>query len=226
MWNRTWDSHEGELEWWYPAVVFWRELEEIIINSHSKGGDAEVTQLLETSFFFERLFALQKASAWSLVSVLSGAYESSLRDLRFIIEDLVQAIYIDRIMVESKTEDKAKAIGFFDDERFPRSSLVKKCAFPNQFVKRIERLYSELSGFVHPSREITQVRDMEHIYDFSYSESFFKDATKLHRRAYDIVVTLILLHFPKTKELLKAESEKLEYLGYDYTLRKLENSSV
>ena len=221
LWMRSWDSHEKEIEWWYAAVKLWRDLEIIIFQSHSDGGDAEITDLLELSFFFERLFALQQSSAWSLVAVLSGAYESSLRDLRFIIEDMVQAKYIDQVMDESKTIDKVKSIGFLEDGQFRGSTLVKKCNLPKNLSKRIIKLYRDLSGFVHPSREISQERDMEHILDFAYSESYFNDATELHRRAYDIVVTLVLLHFPKVKKSLLSETELLERLGYNLTLENL-----
>lgn len=221
MWMRSWDSHEKEIEWWYRTIKLWIELEIIILESHSDGGAAEITDLLERSFFFKRLYTLQKSSAWSLVAVLSGAYESSLRDLRFIIEDLIQARYIDHVMGESKTIDKAKAIGFLENGQFRGSTLVMKCKLSKNLSKRIIKLYRDLSGFVHPSTEISQERDMEHIYDFSYSESYFKDATELHRRAYDIVITLVLLQFPKVRKTLLLKKELLEDLGYDLILENL-----
>lgn len=221
MWKRSWDSHEEEIEWWYTAIKLWIEIETIIITSDMSGGYKQVKHFLERSFFFERLYTLQRASAWSLVAVLSGAYESSLRDLRFTIEDIVQAIYIDQVMGETKTTDKAKAIGFLEDVELRGSGLVSRADIPNDLRKPIISVYRRLSGFVHPSSEISSEKDTEHIYDFVYSKKMFKDTIELHKEAYDIVMALVVSKFPTVKQDLLLKKETLDFLGYQRTLGKL-----
>ncbi len=132
---------------------------------------------------------------WVATSVFSGAYDSAMRDLRFILEDICQAVYIDRDHQELSIEEKYRKLE--GGKRLRGSQLISKLRLSDAYLETIKGLYNELNDYVHPSHKFL----MESLSDprvvFFYNREWYEDVLSLHTRTADAVFCLVLIQFPK-----------------------------
>ncbi|MHA1344261.1 MAG: hypothetical protein ACTSQG_09755, partial [Promethearchaeota archaeon] len=89
-----------------------------------------------------------------LLSLLLGSYRSINKELRFMIESICQAFYIDYNHISSPLETKfeiLKALGNYGN--FIGGRLIDKTKLNGSLKEEIREVYGILSNYVHPSPE-------------------------------------------------------------------------
>ncbi len=131
------------------------EIEKILddIRSHIRGIDKEVFSRRNELLIAIRLVEAFRIFNWIKVCLACGSYQSVFRELRFMLDGVAQACYIDLNHFDASLVSKLevyKALGdmggFIGSSLFDRIKGFKK----KQILKD---LYTELSCFVHPSIE-------------------------------------------------------------------------
>jgi hypothetical protein len=131
------------------------EIDKILdnIRSHIRGIDNEVFSRRNELLIAIRLVEAFRIFNWIKVCLVCGSYQSVFRELRFMLDGVAQACYIDLNHFDTSLSSKLevyKALG--DMGSFIGSTLFDR-------IKRFEKkqilkdLYTELSRFVHPSIE-------------------------------------------------------------------------
>ena len=101
-----------------------------------------------------RLTECMKIFDWILVSLLLGSYRSVNKELRFMLESICQAFYIDYNHISTPLDTKfeiLKALGNYGN--FIGSKLINKTKINDSLKKELKEIYGVLSNYVHPSFE-------------------------------------------------------------------------
>ncbi|TET07101.1 MAG: hypothetical protein E3J86_14105 [Candidatus Thorarchaeota archaeon] len=70
----------------------------------------KVDDFLEELDLVKRFLELLRSLRWHMTAVFSGAYESAIRDLRFVFEDMCQAVYLDQSFGHLEPEERYEKI--------------------------------------------------------------------------------------------------------------------
>jgi hypothetical protein len=126
------------------------------IRSHIRGIDKEVFSRRNELLIAIRLVEAFRIFNWIKICLACGSYQSVFRELRFMLDGVAQACYIDLNHFGAPLMCKLevyKALGDFGG--FIGSTLFDRIkGFEKKQV--LKELYSELSRFVHPSIEESQ----------------------------------------------------------------------
>jgi len=101
-----------------------------------------------------RLTECMKIFDWILMSLLLGSYRSVNKELRFMLESMCQAFYIDYNHFSTPLETKfeiLKALGNYGI--FIGGQLIDKTKLNKSLKKELKEIYGILSNYVHPSSE-------------------------------------------------------------------------
>lgn len=94
-----------------------------------------------------------KIFKWIKVCLAYGSYNSVFRELRFLIDSITQAYYIDINHFNASLESKLEVLkGLSEYASFYGSGLIKKIrGLPNK--QKLRDIFGELSNYVHASYE-------------------------------------------------------------------------
>ena len=123
------------------------------IRSHIRGIDEEIFSRRNELLIAIRLVEAFRIFSWIKICLACGSYQSVFRELRFMLDGVAQACYIDINHFDASLSSKLevyKALG--DMGGFIGSTLFDRL---KRFEKKqaLKDLYIELSRFVHPSIE-------------------------------------------------------------------------
>lgn len=128
------------------------------IRNHIRGIDQRVFCKRHDLLIAIRLVEAFRIFNWIKVCLACGSYQTVFRELRFMLDGIAQACYIDLNHMEASLQCKLevyKALGEFGG--FIGSSLFDRIkGFEEK--QKIKELYRELSRFVHPSLEESRRR--------------------------------------------------------------------
>jgi hypothetical protein len=159
---------------------------------------------------FHRFIELQRTITWQMIAVSCGAYESAIRDLRFILEDMCQAVYIDQSFGELEAEERYKKAQGKD--RLRGSKLICALDLPqdkeNQFIK----LYTELCDYAHPIYKVLMELFEDFKIAFFYNKEWFSNAQAFHNRTCDAILYLVLRLFPESRSIFFSKPHILQSL--------------
>lgn len=100
-----------------------------------------------------RLVECFRILEWIKVCFYCGSYHTVYRELRYLIDAMTQAFFIDTKLPNAKLKTKFEAFKMFDEESnfdFIGTKLINNLdGIPNQ--DKLRNLYKELSDFIHPS---------------------------------------------------------------------------
>jgi len=130
-----------------------------------------------------------------MTAVFSGAYDSAVRELRFILEDMCQAFYLDDSFAHLDVDDRYKKIQGAARRR--GRTLIRLLKLPEEIQKKFLSLYGKLCEYVHPSFSLLQESKIDPKVVFFYKKKWFLDTKTLHRQACDAVFYLMLRTFPE-----------------------------
>jgi hypothetical protein len=142
------------------ASFVFKDIDNILdqIRDHVRGIDQRIFCRRNELLIAIRLVEAFRIFNWIKVCLTCGSYQSVFRELRFMLDGIAQACYIDLNHIEASLESKLevyKALGeiggFIGSSLFDRIKGFKE-------KQEIKELYSELSKFVHPSIEESRRR--------------------------------------------------------------------
>jgi len=127
------------------------------IRKSIRGIDSRVFSKRNDLLFAIRLVECFRIYNWIKVCLSCGSYQSIFRELRFMLDGVAQAYYIDLNHIDASLVSKLevyKALGEMGG--FIGSSLFDRIK-GFQDKKKLNTLYKELSRFVHPSVEESRI---------------------------------------------------------------------
>ncbi len=186
--KKTWLENQDTCTDWSEMHNHWIDLYKSISEVYES--DYLLNQLL-----IHRYLELFRNLRWVATSALSGAYDSAMRDLRFILEDICQAFNLDRNHKEQSIRIKYGKTN--SQDRLRGRKLVSKLGLNDTLLATIKNIYNELNDYVHPSQKLLMesVRDPKVV--FFYNRIWYEAVLSLHNRTLDAVFCLILNQFPK-----------------------------
>ncbi len=172
-------------------------------------------KILDNSLVFGRFVELHKNLNWIFVCVLSGSYHSAIRELRFVLDSMLQAYYLDKEHPAADVPCKLEVLREIERERFG-SRIIERIAVQDKAA--IRDLYHELSQFVHSSyQEMKSVLDQGLIMDrvtFDFDQASFDYCRVLTTRVLDVFFLLTLQNFPELIGQIKSETQTSLADGY------------
>ena len=129
------------------------------------------------SLLYFRYFELQKQLNLLHFNILSGSYHQSIRELRYILESVIQSYYIDKNHPNVRVTCKLEVLKEID--KFVGSRLIEKTDL--KYKNELKELYSDLSKHVHSSYEKMNFAlndEIEHNMTFMFNERLFNICKK------------------------------------------------
>jgi len=128
------------------------------IRNHIKKLDIILYERRNHLMLAMRLVECFRILEWIKVCLFCGAYHSVYRELRYLIDSIAQAYFIDTKMISANLDIKFNVFEMLDKDSsfiFIGQKLISKLdGMPEQ--SKINSIYSELSNFVHPSYDQAQ----------------------------------------------------------------------
>lgn len=164
-----------------------------------------------TSLVYHRLPIWRRSIYWSTIAGYVGLYEVVSCVLRSMLEDITQAIYLDQQFGESKIDVKLnKLSNLRDEDRWGFSAFCKKINPPEFLNTKMRSLWKELCRYVHPSRELIEMEVRSRRIIQEYVQNEFARTFENHIQTCDIVMALVLWHFPKTLKCFMRQDGTVE----------------
>ncbi|MFW9844756.1 MAG: hypothetical protein ACFFEV_09285 [Candidatus Thorarchaeota archaeon] len=206
VWDQSFQSKVEEYQRWFFPTFVHHQVYRCIWDSH------EDKTSLQNSLLLHRFIGWRRSLQWCSFSAYSGAYEAIARELRFILEDLAQALYIDQQLGDSQILAKVKTVSVLEDTRLRGTGLIKKLDIDSDTKKQIKDLYDELCGFVHPSADLVTKGLTQLNYIFMFNERQFKFLMDIYVKTCDLVLSVVLAKYPEACERFqhfsKSENEE------------------
>lgn len=206
----TYSKYPEEIEIWEDTIkILWA------IDEATKSSTDNIVDL--------KIMEWQRNMLWAMTAVYGAAYEIAIRELRFLIEDVIQSLYIDIRMEDTPLSSKIKVLSILDDSRFSYYDVISKLRkdyVPDSVCNAAKKLYQELSGYVHPSEEVIRSSLEDGRFVYLFIEDIFQRCIALHKRTYDSVIVMIISSKQSTsldKETF-FNSAKPHLLKHDYSL--------
>jgi len=181
----------------------WIDIERWISSSYERQRQMNIA-----GFQFFRLF---KEISWLQFLFHTGNYPAAYRNLRYILEMICQACYIDTkypTLTLDEQIEKTREL----EERVSSWDIVSctlRMTF-NQTEKEIrdhfKSLWNDLNKYVHPSvrqMDLVAKEDFSALVTDSFNETLARELLTVTDKVFDIVYAAILRRFPKVITLVR-----------------------
>ncbi len=181
---------------------------------------------LSNSLVIIRFIEFNKILFWIQNCVYCGQYYSTLRELRFLLEFMIKAYYLDNLYPDKTIEfkiDKDKR------KRLIGRKLIGKLDFSQNIKNKLNDLYDQLSAYTHPSKdELAQLMNgkVELHTTFSFNEIMFNKCVELTKKVVDSTFFIVLHRFPKVIPTIRNNDlliKSLQDSECDLTLNYINN---
>lgn len=102
----------------------------------------------ENSLTFFRTLSLYRELRWIQSCIEQDAYHQAIRELRFILDSIIQAYYVDKMHPDSEMSCKLEIVKEIENWRYG-TRLIEETDLGHK--EDLKRLYKELSEYVHSS---------------------------------------------------------------------------
>jgi hypothetical protein len=205
----TMDSESDSITIWLSPSVWLRYLRQCVYKTYPPNN-------LKDCLTYRKLIEWERSVQWIYLAAYSGAYESIGRELRFLVEDMSLSINIDNEHKTSNLEGKVEMV----PKRIKSGNLFKGLKVSDEIRNKLKENYDELCGYVHPSKEIVRTAITKPKFIFTFIVSQFKELQTIFCETMDLMLTVLLSHFPKAIEsYLEYETEytgALKYVLYHF----------
>lgn len=124
--------------------------------------------------------------------IMATMYPQSIRELRYMLESIIQAYYIDTNHPNTDISFKLEILK--EIHKISGSRLIKLTDLKNQ--RRLIKIYGKLSSYIHSSYEKNAPVYTNNEYllntNFGYSDRMFKESTFLTKKTIDVIFFVIL----------------------------------
>lgn len=182
---------------------FWGSFKET--SSRSKEYRVRVGSSLALMCFTE----LFRISGHILFLSYNGLYRNAFDNIRYALESIVQAVYIDSRHPKTPLQTKIEILKEIEDKReYHAVRLIDELEIDHKDM--LKKQYKELSQIIHPSHKqiIATLSDLEEDKGVPATISC-EEISKICDsviRMYDIFFFLFINYFPEVKEALKNKS--------------------
>jgi hypothetical protein len=163
---------------------------------------------------------LPRISGHILFLVCNGLYRSAFDDIRYILESIVQALYIDLRHPKIDLATKIEILKEVEDKReYHAIRLIDELEIDHK--DKLRKGYKNLSKIIHPSHRqyIATITDV--IANVSIVIDC-KEISRIHnsmKEMYDIFFFLFLIYFPEVKKQLQKNPDFMKLVKvYNLTL--------
>jgi hypothetical protein len=154
---------------------------------------------INASLLLRRISEWIGLTIWSQIAILSGVYESALRELRYLFEDVLVTVIADKRNPAGSFRDRLKTVEELGvaGKRKRGFKLIKLCRteniIQNDEIKDIlTEHYTKLCDFTHPSREVVERGiDFERKIRFSYDSERYNHAIELFMKTVDCLLVVV-----------------------------------
>jgi hypothetical protein len=183
---------------------------------------------LDNSLSFFRLLFCYREMRWITDSIDQNAYHQAIRELRFVLESMIQAYYVDKNHLGSSIQCKLEIVKeiecFYGGKLIGRTDLTQK--------NDLNKLYTELCAYVHSSyKELvsSMPRNSKDIASlkFEVDHEMTKVCWDFVNRTIDAIFFIMLSLFPqilgpetKFKKTRDSFPDSMRNLGLRLTLTK------
>jgi hypothetical protein len=194
--------------------LFYKSLRESV--SLSKEYRVRIESSLALMCFTE----LFRISGYILFLSCNGLYRNAFDNVRYALESIVQALYIDHRHPETPLETKIEILKEVEDKReYHVVRLIDELKIDHKDM--LKRQYKELSQVIHPSHKqiVTTLSDLMEDKGVPATVDC-KEISKIYNsmiKMYDIFFFLFITHFPEIKITLKKNSNFFKLIK-DYNL--------
>ena len=199
--EEAWSENKGFCQEWIDMQNNWTRLCHLLVSEDQERLSCRITS--------QRFLELFRSFSWHMTAVFCGAYESAIRELRFILEDMCQAVYLDQFYKDLDLEERYEKA----KNHLRGTPLICKLELPSNIEKQLMELYRNLCDYVHPSYKLL----MEFFEDtrvvFSYKKERFVSAQSLHRQTCDAIFYLVLRAFPEIGPTFFRKPDVVSSLG-------------
>lgn len=181
------------------------------------------------SLVFVRFQEIQKVTGFFQKLAYIGAYFTLLRELRYVLESILQAHYVEDNYPNISYEGKLAILR--ERERHNRNvgrKLIADIGLEHDLNSEIHPLYKELSDYVHPTRtELIETTKTMESYGARFVRNFFdEDALHLFKKFFTRVTDMVFYFFISDYRELIPEfvklKEEIRNKGLRTTLKYLE----
>jgi len=175
---------------------------------------------LVSSLANARLSELGRVSDHILFLAYNGLYRNAFDSIRYVLESIVYAIYIDYRHPKTDVKTKTEIMREVEDKReYHAVRLIEKLEIHDKDYLKKE--YKKLSRMIHPShKQIIAARNdslgmRKTVVDCEEVSKIYDSMTKM----YDIFLFLFITCFPKIKEPLKKNVDFVKSIeAYNFIL--------
>ena len=168
---------------------------DILGSSYVYHSDSDI----DASLLLRRISEWRGLTWWSQISILSGVYESALRELRYLLEDVLVTLIADKRNPAGSFGDRLKTVEELGvvGKRKRGFGLINLCRkeniIQNDEIKDIlTEQYRKLCDFTHPSREIVERGiDFERKIRFSYDSERDNHAIELFMKSVECLLVVV-----------------------------------
>ncbi len=172
-----------------------------------------------------RLSELQNLITWIMISVWYGKYHQAIRELRYILDSIGQAYYLDIEHPEATISCKLEIIKEIEKQTFG-ARLIDRLDLNHK--QELKNLYSDLSKYAHSSYQELEPLIKEGRGDwrvtFAFDEDQFSRTVELTNKVMDAVYFIMFHRFPKIAKRVKNSKKimkSMEELGCKLSLSYL-----
>jgi hypothetical protein len=187
---------------------------------HPLGKDLHHCHQLENSFYLANLTAQSVVFDWLAYTLLSGAYDIVLRELRCILEGLFAAYYVDMKYKGENLSQKVQRLSVLEEKRVLSGKKVFESSKLNNW-KDYYSLYNELCAHVHNSIKVIGSRIIQIAEDGfpqalepQFDEVTFASSAELWRQVAITAIDLAMALFHELHVTVK-------YTNFDLLKTKL-----
>ena len=144
----------------------------------------------------------------------NGLYRHAFNDIRYVLESIVQALYIDHRHPETPLETKIEILKEVEDKReYHAIRLIDELEIKHKDKLREE--YKKLSQTIHPSHKqivatLDDLKERDKGVPVTIDCEEISKILDSMKRMYDIFFFLFINYFPEVKEALKKNSKFVE----------------
>jgi len=177
------------------------------------------------SMTFFRFVELQNQIVWILISVLYGAYHHAIRELRYVLDSMLQAYYLDKEHPEADMYCKLEILKEIEKEMHG-GRLINRLDI--EYKDNLKGLYSVLSKYVHSSYEelkpVIEEGKVATRITPTFDEDLFNKCVDFTNQVMDAVYFVIFNRFPQLVSKIRDDTitkKSLKKLRCEMSLKSL-----
>jgi len=175
------------------------------------------------SLLIIRFVEFNRIMLWIQNCVYCGQYYSALRELRFLLEFILKALYLDQKYQNEKIESRIQ-----EEEQLQGRRLISKLDLSDEQKNKLKSLYGRLSEYTHPTKkELAQLLagKVDIHTTFAFNEAMFNKCVENTNEVVDSIFFIILDQFHEPIKGIKNNNTLIasfKKLGYKLTLSHIE----